>query len=109
MPQSFQWPVSISDRWSIPTRLSQQLLKSSPDFGCNLCHLCNVQSRVAGGVRLCFWTSGRESFAGVCRDALPPEELEKFEAQYQHIQTILHVYETDPDNFSELFSALQQV
>ena len=35
--------------------------------------------------------------------------MDQYEEQHKHIQRILQIYENDPENFGELFDALQQV
>ena len=44
-----------------------------------------------------------------CRGVITAEEMGHYEEQYKHIKKILQIYETDPDNFGDLFDALQQV
>lgn len=43
------------------------------------------------------------------RDVITAEEMGQYEEQYKHIKRILRMYETEPDNFGELFDALQQM
>lgn len=43
------------------------------------------------------------------RNTLPPEELERYEAQYKYIRQICALYEDDPNNFSQLFALIQEV
>lgn len=45
----------------------------------------------------------------LARSSLPPDEIQKYEEQYDHIQAILHIYEHHPDDYPRLFGALQQV
>lgn len=42
------------------------------------------------------------------RAELPAAELARYEEQQRYIARIVALYQRDPDNFSELFSLIQQ-
>lgn len=48
-------------------------------------------------------------FPAWSRGSLGVEEMNQYEEQFKHIQKILTIYENDPENFGELFTALQEV
>jgi hypothetical protein len=42
------------------------------------------------------------------RGELPPAEVARYEEQQRYIGRIVALYQSDPDNFAELFSLIQQ-
>jgi hypothetical protein len=49
-----------------------------------------------------------DSWCGT-RDTLSKKDIDRYEEQLRQIQKILAIYEESPDDYIQLFSALQQV
>lgn len=43
------------------------------------------------------------------KDSLSPEQVQQYEEQYEYIQKICTMYETDPQNYPKLMELLQEV
>ena len=43
------------------------------------------------------------------KDTLSPEEYTRYGTQYQYFQRIVHVYETEPNNFDRLMELMQDI